>query len=895
MTYRELYPTAPSPTKAAAATVSVPMGLITNVGMAASSIITSILTAFAGASLDTAKGNLLSYFGKNAWMGDVLQMLDIVDIDGLIENELVTDHTFMIDALKAGIGQGVGGLHASLYENWAGVGALLQTYHGTIHQVGIAPYVARWTNRKFLPNIPDAETAWFMHRIGRLNVEQYNKYLYENGWSPDWKTTLHGAWMSQPPMNVLLELYRRGIIGMDELKLSLRWFRFDDDVIDDVASLVVQYPEPYRLALSASKGIINDDSYKNAMAIFGLNGFWADMYRDQNYVYPSPDVAKEMLLRGIIDDESWLLALERSGLDPLYFGAYEELLKTIPPSADLITMVVREAFLPEMVIKAPDVFSKYMAMRGYTGEWSDRYWTAHFLPIPLAQAYDNLRRGYWTKEQFEFALRIADVHPRWYEDIYNVAFNPPSIREMGYGYDVGVYTLEDIKMYRRWGGLSEVDAEKSAVSMVAYRTEAERNAVRTEYMYAYGRGELSREDLELMLTGIGTAPEAVPLWLERAELYKERVTKESAMPEQRMVSSSEALYAFKNGLRDEDWTRGVLADLLWTYDRIELAVNRVKFELVEAEEKVKPVVFKEPSLSLIRDYYRYGYISADEIPVFLGDLNYSEDDSAAMAEIMVTEVAKELAPKRLTESDAEALYDMRLLGLKDNDAIVKVQSIILAEGVDSPTLALLNYYKVQKYSDGDACRLVLQTGIRFAFPDLKAMYSKGWIADDVLVSELIRLGLPKARAAELAMTVVKAEAPARTATEKDFTKSEIIKGWKVGIISTEQAIDLLEGIGYDANEAEYILAINAVVAKADPEGYWEMRMVVEAQKKARGLPSVTIPVEVLGLEKSIREMKALLEKLQRLKASEEEIGKAASDLAGLESDMRRLLVEKKLV
>jgi len=653
-------------------------------------------------------------------------------------------------------------------------------------------------------------------------------------------------------------------------------------------------PEAYRLALAAAKGILPWDVYQEAMEQSGLSSYWARMWEEQNYEFPDIGTALELLWRGAINWLTFYYWMRMKGYPDEVVMPLHALTEAIPPAADIITMVVREAFLPEMVVEAPGVFAEWMVKKGFSKEWSDRYWTAHFLPIPLGQAYDNLRRGYWTKEDFMFALHIADIHPRWREDIYNVAFNPPSIREMGYGYDVGAYTLEDIIKYRRWGGLSEEDAKKAGTAMVAYRTEAERNAVRTELMYAYGRGEIDKPSLEAQLTDLGTAPEAIPLWLRRADLYKERVTKEPAMPEQRMVSSSEALYAFRNGFRDEAWTRKVLSDLLWTEERINLAIQRVKWDIEAERVKEEVVELRKPSIALIHDYYKYGYITDDQIALFLRDLGYSDEDAVTMASIMAQEVYEELQPKRLSESDAEALYDMRLLGVSDNDALTKMRAIVAEEGVEGPTQALFGYYRSLKYSDGDSARLTLMTGLRFAFPDLKAMYGKGWIIPDILVSELMRLGLPKTRAAELAMTVVKMEQPARTTTERDLTKAEIIKGVKAEILTPVQGVGMLQDIGYDENEAWYILAINKVVGVGDPQGYWEMRRVTELAKKARGLPSIEIPDEVIRLEASIRITKQKLEKLKTDKAPEEAIGEVAVELAGLETELRQLIISKKL-
>jgi len=121
-----------------------------------------------------------------------------------------------------------------------------------------------------------------------------------------------------------------------------------------------------------------------------------------------------------------------------------------------------------------------------------------------------------------YALRIADIHPMWREDIYNVAFRPPSVRELGYGYDTGMYSVEDIVRYRRWGGLSPEDAEKAGRAMVAYRTEAEREALRREAIKDFQEGLDDEATLRANLEAIGGRPEIIDLWVARAKFRQER-------------------------------------------------------------------------------------------------------------------------------------------------------------------------------------------------------------------------------------------------------------------------------------------------------------------------------------------------------------------------------------
>lgn len=315
----------------------------------------------------------------------------------------------------------------------------------------------------------------------------------------------------------------------------------------------------------------------------------------------------------------------------------------IPPAPDLITMVVREAFVEAMVIPAPGVFAEHMAYHGFAKEWADRYWTMHFVPIALRQAYDNLWRGRWEKDDFMRALHIADIHPMWREDIYAVAFRAPSVREMGYGYDVGEYSVEDIVKYRRWGGLSPEDAEKAGRSMVAYRTEAEREALRREAMADFVAGLDGEAQLRANLAAIGGRLEIVDLWVARAQF---RARRDLTLDLVKVVTTD-----FVKGWSTEDEFRSDLIELGVVLERREVLIRqakarRLKYRREETVEKKKLL-----SISKIEKARELGLIGDEVFVRRAMDAGYTEDDARLMLAIEITPrpvTPEELARRRRT-------------------------------------------------------------------------------------------------------------------------------------------------------------------------------------------------------------------------------------------------------
>ena len=121
---------------------------------------------------------------------------------------------------------------------------------------------------------------------------------------------------------------------------------------------------------------------------------------------------------------------------------------------------------------------------------------------------------------------------------------------------------------------------------------------------------------------------------------------------------------------------------------------------------------------------------------------------------------------------------------------------------------LRRLYSGMGYRGVNLDNYILWTKVYVAFPDLMARWSKGWITLDEVKSQLTALGMPAARVDEMIETKIKAGTPERTASERDITKTDIIKGVKTGVITRAEGAELLVDMGYDEDEAVYILEIN---------------------------------------------------------------------------------------
>ncbi|MBA7685336.1 hypothetical protein ES703_93759 [subsurface metagenome] len=189
---------------------------------------------------------------------------------------------------------------------------------------------------------------------------------------------------------------------------------------------------------------------------------------------------------------------------------------------------------------------------------------------------------------------------------------------------------------------------------------------------------------------------------------------------------------------------------------------------------------------------------------------------------------------------------------------------------------LREVYHAQGYYDKDLDDYVLWTKVYVAFPDLIARWKNGYITVEEVKTELTGLGMPAARVDEMIETKMKAVQPERTAKERDLTKSEIVKGVKKELIGWDEGVELLTDLGYDNDEADYILSVNIAVEAGSPETYAEFKELTQKWRLSTGVEAKPMPeelklaaAEVLRLTKEVASLSRSIEDEKRGLIAEE--------------------------
>ncbi|MBU2249576.1 MAG: hypothetical protein KKD77_22710, partial [Gammaproteobacteria bacterium] len=204
---------------------------------------------------------------------------------------------------------------------------------------------------------------------------------------------------------------------------------------------------------------------------------------------------------------------------------------------------------------------------------------------------------------------------------------------------------------------------------------------------------------------------------------------------------------------------------------------------------------------------------------------------------------------------------------------------------------LINIYHRQGYHGKDLENYVLWTKVYVAFPDLIARWSKGWLKESDVREQLVSLGMSAERVEEMIQTKISPAKPERVEGERDLTKAEIYAGVKKGVISWGEGLELLQDLGYDADEAEFILEVRVGVAEGSPDTFTEFKDWTQRYRKAMGLEAKIPPLELIEAGKSLKEAETARKEAIDKGIKEEKLAPYEKAISDAQYRYRQLLIK----
>lgn len=606
-----------------------------------------------------------------------------------LQREIADTGAYVVDQISTAFDGAVGGL----VETFAGWPRALSTaFNGvfdylldSLGAVAVEKHSPMWIYTKKVPGPVVEQVGWLEGVIGG-GIEAGVKWLLNAlGWISQ---TVAGAMdavrkaiapVVEPPLRALIESATAAVTpGSPPEEVEKATQEFSTKLLEKIESLIPKHKSPLpTLAelLAASAGVVG----MNMLTVFGMDSI-------ATYL----DLAHPMKMTGIMHVAGDMLNslnfpsmigpilfsnIYAGIIVPLRYRWNEMYQHMLPPAPDLIRMVVREAFVPEMVIEAPEEFTAHMRYHGFAKEWSDRYWTAHFVPIALTQAYANLYRGYWTEEQFKHALLIADIHPQWWDDIYNVAYRPMGRYELRFAWEQGLVDSEKLVEAFMAMGLSPDDAVIAAQAQVGYALNAERNAVISEWRLDFEAGLITEDTFRFNLADINVIADRQDYYVARATIHRERAQKKDLLD----------LYRdgyMKDMITDEELRDRVL-ELLVIPDVADLFVEKAYVDKYkrplpprETEEEKALKELQKYQITYAIQAYRKFAVEKPELVEILVDAGVDPAVAATRADY---EELKRPVPKPSAAAVAEEKEAARIQTLEVNRAVEEFRGYAIDE------------------------------------------------------------------------------------------------------------------------------------------------------------------------------------------------------------------------
>lgn len=491
------------------------------------------------------------------------------------------------------------------------------------------------------------------------------------------------------------------------------------------------------------------------------------------------------------------IPLERGVFKPAEYFYNTLLTPEIPAYADLINMVVKE------VLELDD-FKKQMGRLGYSGDWSQKIWDAHFIPPTRTELLRAHWRGKLSAEAITKLELLVDLDPR-FTKINSETGEIPLTLEAGGGGDFNIWedlryidpSREEIRYMWETGAIESEEEYTEYLRRLGYRTEDLEKLVnygvrfqerffRRRYLIVLGQGyRLGTVTEEELRAGYKEAhyTDAVADWVIKAEEVRQGFRGGSI---EREATLARAINWYVKGFIEESDLKERLEGLGYAETEVNLFIEEAnaKIEPPEEEEAAKVLLFSRPQLdSLLKDQT----ITTESYRARMLEMGWKEDT--------INEWLKHLeAPE--AEVEARDITTSRVLNWFKKD--------VLGESETRDRLTVL------KYAPDDIELLINEANLSKVEPqkdilqgEAASAFRVGAIDETEFRLRLSKLG----RTPEAIDLIIATETLKQEVSTKDFSRGQWDRLFRSGIITENEYRSRLGLLGYTGDGIEYWVSL----------------------------------------------------------------------------------------
>lgn len=279
-----------------------------------------------------------------------------------------------------------------------------------------------------------------------------------------------------------------------------------------------------------STGIITEELYKENMSFHSLDATWADRMATSWEKIPDFADLREMLWRRAKDEPALREALIRQGIRSDFLDAYMELTSPRIGSGDLITMVIREAFMARPGDEEmPDRFVQEMSKWGLDREACLWHWRSHWRLPALGEVFDMHHRDISMPYTVDAFLKWADYSPEWRGPLEKLSWRLPGRIDARWMYRWGLTDVAGLQDLLVKDGLDPEYAPDVAMATAKNQWLTEINKLRDNSKSDYAKGYIGEEQLRADLEALGYPATWIDFHVQDATEDAERTLKTDAV------------------------------------------------------------------------------------------------------------------------------------------------------------------------------------------------------------------------------------------------------------------------------------------------------------------------------------------------------------------------------
>lgn len=504
-------------------------------------------------------------------------------------------------------------------------------------------------------------------------------------------------------------------------------------------------------------------------------------------------------LRGYLTADQATAQLRRRGFNDQDADVLYHLATEVPSPADLVGMLRREVFTPQISVPyghfdeyptaADPVTGKtaddWFAKVGFDHDVASLFWASHWELPSNTQGFEMFQRGIIKDEaELKLLLRANNVVPGWRDKLIQLAYHPFTRVDVRRMYQLKVLSYDEMVRAYRDIGYDEVKARSLADFTVEYvkhvaKTEqgAFNSAIRSRAINAFVSGQLAEADARELLTDVGFDSDHIDEFMREARALR------GGAGRSKVAAQLGKLYTA--GFIDADAYRERAIALGIDSDVVDLDLMLLSAEReLEMDREVKRH-HHELSRAEVAEAYREGLIDRTTAARDLVEAGYS--DVAAETLLALQDKRIERDQRRL---DVDAIHTQYVKGLLERGA---ASSQLDRLGL---TPRSRNAYLARWDAEKRKAPPVLSDS------ELRSMYVRGQLSTTDARAALLAKGLVRADVDHL-LTLWDAD---RTAALARLTDAEIKRLVGAETITRPEVVAVLLSRGLSSRNAERLAA-----------------------------------------------------------------------------------------